>query len=397
MKFIDRLCTKKFVIVYLVASEIIGFGACACIFNKILRDGRGRVDGDNDKQAFNLGDECEARNKLAEGRIFRLEQEVQNLKWLAMDAAAKQPCETLQKDAHRPTLGQNQSGAGAGEERDFEIASGVTIRMCWIPPGQFVMGSPADEIGRRDDQEEPHDVVIRNGFWMAKTELTQKQWRVAGGLDTSGRPPDSINGTSLSICFGESSLLNNAEFRADDMPIERIGWTEAKAWCIELTQRQHAGGILSAELEYNLPTEAEWEYACRAGTQTAINNGGNLTSAKSDSCESLDDVAWYHGNSGDTLHAVGLKKPNNWGLHDMHGNVLEWCDDMGFDNTHKKPDETAYPADGTFRACRGGGFNILPPFCRSSTRHSYDITYFSKERGMRPVLRSVPIPSTAQK
>lgn len=316
MKFLNGPLTKKLAIVYFVVSEIMGIGLSVFLYrNSSYARGVENVE----MHVIELKKAAEDHYKLSQERIYRLEQELQNLKWQAMNSAGQKAGETFPKDAHRPLLDQDLSGSRAGEERDFEISAGVTIRMCWIPPGKFVMGSPADEIGRREDLEAPHDVVIRKGFWMAKTELTQKQWRAAGGLDTSGRPPESIEGVPWMVYFDDLCHTKHADFKGDDFPVERIEWTEAKSWCNELTRRQHASGILPAELEYNLPTEAEWEYACRAGTETALNNGGSLTSAQSNTCESMDEVAWYYGNSDDTTHAVGLKKPNHWGLYDMGG------------------------------------------------------------------------------
>jgi formylglycine-generating enzyme required for sulfatase activity len=393
-KFLNGPLISKIAIGYFVVNEIIGIGVVVLIYKKIS-DGIGKLGVEHHE--IEIKEAAEDQYKSAQERIYRLEQELQNLKWQAMSSAGQRAGETLHKDAHSPLPGPAQTGARVGEERDFEIAVGTTIRMCWIPPGKFVMGSPADEVGRQDDQEAPHDVVIRKGFWMAKTELTQKQWHAAGGLDTSGRPPESKVGMPLMIYLNKSGLLNHVDSRGDDLPVERIEWTEAKSCCNELTKRQHASGDLSVELEYDLPTEAEWEYACRAGTLTALNNSGNLPSDFFESCVSLGEVAWYDDNSGDKPHAVGLKTPNNWGLHDMHGNVTEWCDDIYLGKTHEESSDFKDPAGLTYRVLRGGGYSIDSSGCRASSRHWNAQSYFDKGIGMRPVLHLLPIPSSAQK
>jgi len=394
MKFLNGPLTKKLAIGYFVVSEIMGIGLSVFLYrNSSYSRGVENVE----MNVFELKNAAEDHYKLSQERIYRLEQELQNLKWQAMNSADLKAGETLPKDAHRPLLDQDQSGTRAGDERQFKISAGVTIRMCWIPPGQFVMGSPADEIGRDEDAEATHDVVIPKGFWMAKTELTQQQWRAAGGLDTSGRVPESINGVPWMVYFNKLCHIKHADFKGDNFPVERIEWAEAKRWCDELTKRQHASGDLPVALEYDLPTEAEWEYACRAGTQTSLNNGGSLESDISDTCESLAEVAWYNGNSDYQTHAVGLKKPNPWGLHDMLGNVQEWCDDLFRCDHSKKSDDVIDSPKSAYRVFRGGGFNTIPSACRSSSNHRFDPTYFEEALGMRPVLHLLPIQPSVQK
>ena len=158
------------------------------------------------------------------------------------------------------------------------------------------MGSPKDETNRFDDEEQVA-VTLTQPFGLGKYEVTQGQWK-------------SVMGTEP--WEGQSSVQIG-----EDNPATYVSWDDATEFCKKLTQRESTGE------EYRLPTEAEWEYACRAGTTTAYSFG--------DDEKQLGEYAWFNGNALDVdekyAHAVGLKKPNPWGLHDMHGNVAEWCSD----------------------------------------------------------------------
>ncbi len=205
-----------------------------------------------------------------------------------------------------------------GDEREFEIDQGVKIVMCWIPPGRFLMGSPENEVGRSKNETQ-HLVEITQGFWLAKTLTTQAQWQAVMGN-------------------------NPSHFKGGDLPVERVSWNDI---CGDETR---TGGFLEAinwistsDGCFHLPTEAQWEYACRAGT-TGPHYGN------------LDEIAWYNANSGIMTHPVALKKRNNWGLHDMLGNVYEWCSDwLG-------PYPLGFEADpcgavlGSYRVIRGGSW-----------------------------------------
>lgn len=229
----------------------------------------------------------------------------------------------------------------AGEEQEFEIAPGVKIVMCWIPPGDFLMGSPEDEVGHRDDETQ-HRVTITQGFWLGKYPVTQAQWEAVMGS-------------------------NPSRFKGSDLPVESVSWNHISESGGFL---EKINGFASTEGFFSLPTEAQWEYACRAGTTTALNSGKNLTS-EDRTCSNLDEVAWYYQNSGDETHPVGQKKANSWGLHDMHGNVWEWCVDWHDDYTDEAQVDSRGPDSGTVRVFRGGGWCYSASLCRVAFR-SYD-------------------------
>lgn len=207
----------------------------------------------------------------------------------------------------------------AGETRTF-----AGIDFVWIPPGSFVMGSPMEEEGRYDDETQ-HQITVSEGFWQGKTQVTQAQWKRVTGNKPS-------------------------QFQGSDLPVEQVNWKD----CHGFIQQLNAQG----QGVFRLPTEAEWEYACRAGTTTAYCFG--------DDASLLGEYAWYEENSERATHPVGQKKPNGWGLYDMHGNVWEWCEDS-----------VLYPAgvtgapSGECRAVRGGSWESFPVACRSASRPSH--------------------------
>lgn len=199
--------------------------------------------------------------------------------------------------------------------REIEhVKSGVRLRL--IPAGEFDMGSPETEQGRLTDEGPVRRVRIREPFYMGKTEVTQAQWKAIMGAK---------NNPSL--------------WRGDGLPVEQVSWEDAGSFCAK------AGEGL------RLPTEAEWEYACRAGTTTQWYFG--------DDAGALGDYAWYSENSGGRTNEVGKKKPNAWGLYDMYGNVSEWCEDTYHDSYNGAPDNGAawLDGEGKFRVFRGGSWD----------------------------------------
>jgi formylglycine-generating enzyme required for sulfatase activity len=253
----------------------------------------------------------------------------------------------------------------AGEEQEFEIAPGVKIVMCWIPPGEFLMGSPEDEVGRRD-KETQHRVTITQGFWLAKTLTTQAQWEAV-----MGNNPSHFNGMNL--------------------PVESVSWNEISepGGFMDKANRFAVAGEI-----FSLPTEAQWEYACRAGTTTALNNRKNLTTEYG-MCLNLDEVAWYGMNSDRKTQPVGQKKANAYGLLDMQGNVWEWCMDWCEDYTTGAQVDPQGPISGSHRVNRGGGWYCYANGCRVATRSFFNPGGTVNSIGFRIACRSVP--SSVQK
>lgn len=206
-------------------------------------------------------------------------------------------------------------------------------RMIYIPAGSFVMGSPSNEKGREEDEKQ-NKVVLTWGYWLGATEVTQGQWEAVMGSGLTG------------FLWG------------DEDPASDVSWEDAMEFCEKLTLREQSAGRLRKGMKYVLPTEAQWEYACRAGTQGAY-------------AGDLDTMGWYVDNSSREVRRVGMKKANAWGLYDMHGNVLEWCLDwyakdykMG---TGGRIDPVG-PNTGEFRVMRGGWMSSGEDNCRSASR-----------------------------
>jgi formylglycine-generating enzyme required for sulfatase activity len=189
-------------------------------------------------------------------------------------------------------------GAAAGDER--EVAS---VRLCWCPPGTFVMGSPPGEPERRPGEDQV-EVTLTRGFWAGKYEVTQAQWRRVVGAFPGP------------FTAGEG----------DDFPVYTVNFAEAEGFCRKLTDLAHASGELPRDWEFRLPTEAQWEYACRAGTTTATPFGDELSSTQAN----FQGKPYNGAAEGPSLKRaapVGSYPANAWGLHDVLGNEFEWCRD----------------------------------------------------------------------
>ncbi len=208
----------------------------------------------------------------------------------------------------------------------------LDLQMAYIRPGTFTMGSPNSEEGRSDSESPQTRVTLIKGYWLGKTEVTQGQWEALMGS-------------------------NPSNFKGADRPVEQVSWTEAMEFCRELTQREGSAGRLPDAYAYTLPTEAQWEYACRAGTTGPFAGSGNLNA-----------MGWCWSNSGGQTHSVAQKQPNAWGLYDMHGNVWEWCRDWYGDYPGGSVRDPTGPASGSHRVYRGGSWGGLPLRCRSAYR-----------------------------
>jgi formylglycine-generating enzyme required for sulfatase activity len=208
------------------------------------------------------------------------------------------------------------------------------IEFVLIPSGEFEMGSPSKEKNEFASEFPAHKVAIKNSFYLGKSPVTQKQWKKIMGK-------------------------NPSHFKGEDHPVEMVSWIEAQKFIKKLNEKEHTN-------KYRLPSEAEWEYACRAGTQTNYYFG--------DDNSKLNEYAWYAENSNGQTHPVCQKKPNSWGLCDMHGNVWEWVQDTWHENYNSSPLDGS-PWEGeedTHRASRGGSWYCDSNLCRSASRFRRD-------------------------
>ena len=225
-------------------------------------------------------------------------------------------------------------------------ANGLGMEFIWCPPGEFTMG----------EVDEAHGVTLTRGFWIGKYPLTQAQWEAVVGFN-----PTNVKGVSTQA------------------PVVGVSWYDARGWLLGLSIRELKAGNLPEGWEYSLPTEAQWEYACRAGSTTAWCFG--------DDEAQLVDYAWYRDNSESKTHPVGQKKPNAWGLYDMHGNVWEWCQDAyaNYDVT-KREDPTGPALMASSRVYRGGCWNRDAFRCQSADRDRNKPNGRGGILGFRPVL-----------
>ena len=223
-----------------------------------------------------------------------------------------------------------------------------------------MMGSPEGELGRFN-WEKQHQVTLTQDYWLGKFEVTQAQY-------------EAVMGT------------NPSKYKGSNRPVENVSWEDAKKFCAKLNDLY--SGKLPAGYRFDLPTEAQWEYACRAGTTTALNNGKNLTSEYGE-CDNLNEVGWYDKNYGSGGHKeVGQKRPNAWGLYDMPGNVREWCRDWKGNYNGDATDPTG-PSTGSRRVCRGGSWTSNAMLCRSACRGSVTPGFRYRILGFRLALAPV--------
>lgn len=237
-----------------------------------------------------------------------------------------------------PGCKAEQSGAEPGDV----IVNSIGMKLVYIPAGEFEMGSPLEEQGRQGD-EFLHRVKLTRPFCIGVTEVTQSQWEAVIGY-------------------------NRSHFKGEELPVEKMSWREAGAFCEKLSDKE--GKV------YRLPTEAEWEYASRAGSAGAFGGSGNI-----------DEMGWYEANSEGRTHPVGTKQANAWGLYDMHGNVSEWCSDIySADYPEGAVVDPVGAAEGTYRVIRGGSWSAFVRGCRCAARNSAPVSYQFKRTGFRVVM-----------
>jgi len=256
----------------------------------------------------------------------------------------------------------------ANPEKTFILPGGAEIEMVWIEPGTFMMGSPDTDDMAQDREKPQHEVTITQGFYLGRYEITQAQW-------------ESVMGTRP----WEGQKLGTGEVyhrEGPDYPAVYVSWNDIQI-LIKSLNRTEGSGV------YRLPTEAEWEYACRAGTETLWSFG--------DDESRLGDYAWYYDNAlgagEEYAHEVGTKLPNPWGLYDMHGNVEEWCQDWydtSYYATLSTQDPTG-PSTGSARVMRGGYFGSYARYVRSAFRDGGSPGFRGSLVGAR-LLRTGPAP-----
>ena len=236
-------------------------------------------------------------------------------------------------------------------ERMVKTVDGIEYAFRWCPAGEFLMGSPFSE-PYRNDNETQHSVTLTRGFWMLETEVTQAMWK-------------SVMGTSISQQRDKANTPWPLSGEGSDYPMYFVSWEECRSFCEKLSEK--------LGLTVSFPTEAQWEYACRAGTTGAYAGMG-----------------WYYSNSGGGTYPVGQKKPNAWGLYDMHGNVWEWCQDWYDEDyyTESPTSDPTGPNSGSNRVYRGGGWIDDAQDCRSASRNWHSPDYRINYLGFRPVLAS---------
>ena len=248
----------------------------------------------------------------------------------SITAKEKLPAQVKSNDEQASSVNDKPIATGERLSKGYVITNSIGIKLVYIPAGSFTMGSPSNEQDRDNDEGPQHKVTISRGFYMGIYEVTQAQY-------------EAVMGT------------NPSDFKGDNLPVETVSWNNAVEFCQKLSQKEGKA--------YRLPTEAEWEYACRAGSSTRFCFGDNDSG--------LDDYAWYgHEKAGTKTHPVGQKNSNDFGLYDMYGNVSEWCSDWYDTNYYSNSPEIdpKGPDKGTDRVVRGSSWLYNSKDCRSSDR-----------------------------
>ena len=233
--------------------------------------------------------------------------------------------------------------------------------MVFVPPATFIMGSPTDEQGRNINEGPQTTVILTRGYWIAKYEVTQGEYL-------------TVMNTNPSVFPGDPGR-----------PVSNVRWLDATNYCAKLTEHELAAGRIPPGSRYRLPTEAEWECAARAGTTTRFSYGDDPTYA------GATNYMWHLFNADLTVHPVGQKLPNPWGLYDMYGNVWEWCQDW-YDSlpggVQIDPTGPAGPVQFDEIVMRGGAYDYPDSSCRSASRLFFPATPFhtDSDLGFRVVL-----------
>lgn len=237
-------------------------------------------------------------------------------------------------------------------QKHIPIGDDQILTLIWCPPGEFIMGNSGPDTEPYHNDKPNHKVIIEQGFWIGQTPLTQEQW----------------------LLHGEAAELLSG--RGVDLAAEGMSFEKAEVYCALLTTYCRQTGVLNATQCFDMLWEEEWEYACRAGTTTPWHFGEDTGA--------LDAHAWYKDNSGNSVHPVGLKLPNPWGLYDVYGNVSEWCR-THFYNYRWKIEGKQEPSDR--RVGRGGSCTDRATECTSSSRFWIDRNVYNDPIGFRIACR----------
>lgn len=254
--------------------------------------------------------------------------------------------------------------------RAVSVPSPANTNLVFIQPGTFTMGSPTNEVDRSTIEGPQTVVTISQGFWMAKYLVTQGDY-----LAVVGSNPSYFNGDRSGPPWYDQDYGTDLT-----LPVEQMSWNEATNYCALLTGQERGAGRIPTNCVYRLPTEAEWEYACRAGTTTRFYYGDDP------GYTNLANYAWYADNSHNVTQPVGQLLPNPWGLYDMAGNVWEWCRDWYGPYPGGSLTDPQGPVTGTYRVWRGGGWFYAARYCRSARRFNHLPTYTYSGLGFRVVL-----------
>jgi formylglycine-generating enzyme required for sulfatase activity len=249
--------------------------------------------------------------------------------------------------------------------RAVSVPTPADTNLVFIQPGTFTMGSPTNEAERLSDEVQ-HTVTISRGFWMGKHLVTQGDY-----LGVAGSNPSHFRNGTTALGGGTGGTITNELLH----PVETVSWNDATNYCALRTQQERAGGRIPTNCVYRLPTESEWEYACRAGTTTAFYLGSSLQSGQAN----FNGVYEYDAVQGTTVNSSGINlgkttpvgsyAANPWGLYDMIGNVFEWCQDWYGTYPAGTAVDPQGPATGTYRVFRGGNWYYNALYCRSAYRY----------------------------
>ena len=370
----------------------------------LAKRGRGEFDAFKFSDAAATYASAKSQFDLAAQEAGQAKQEEARKKREAEEAAQRAEAERREREA-REAAERERRAKWRQEGRQFTIDEpyGFAMTMKWCPAGTFTMGSPTTEEGRYDDERQ-HQVTLTKGFWLGETEVTQGQWKklmdgeTVVDLARRGLRDDTVYNIAgkqqtLREFWGMSrdgDPMNRCGDQKDDVPVYNVSWNEATEFCRRLTQRERAKGLIPDGYEYRLPTEAEWEYACRAGTTAALPNGRDIRILGANNAPALDDISWYAGNSSVGFDGRGCdtsgwpekqypggrafardvkgKQANRWGLYDMIGNVWEWCNDWYGDYPYGTAADPTGAATGASRVLRGGCWYNFARNCRSADR-----------------------------